>query len=564
MSFLIAANRGIANLARPIQGTCVRNKLPLIAFLTASLIGLGLTLSAYWAGRQANHLRFEQLADDAIDRIELKLSQHISLLNSTRSLFDVLQGEVAQKQFARFIGNLDIAQNYAGVQGIGYADILDEQEVQSLKSRLEVQYGIERELFPESGQPVRTAITMLEPPDVRNLRALGFDMYTDETRREAMTAAARIGEAQVTGKVELLQEFDDNKQAGFLIYLPYFGPELANVGAISGARPDLRGFVYAAFRAGDFIDAALGYTPASTLSLSIFIGEPEPQNQVFAGSPVSEYYNDTYMLDRVVTLAGRDWHFQIMPSETFKEGPETGVALLLGAVSLLMAAALAVSLRSQGKTLEAYREVSRVSQEASAQKDFLLQEMKHRIKNSIARVLAIARQTAASSDGLDDFTNSFTSRLQAMAASQDLLTRSHGEHAQLSDLLKNELFQVFGEEFDNYACHGPDIRLGVKATQALGLVFHELATNALKYAGVAQLGNRLDIHWKMTGDGKLQLQWLEQAGKGENVADASTSGGFGTKLMTSLIEAELNGRFERYIGASGLQAMIELPKASLR
>ena len=541
----------------------MRHKLPLIAFLIASAIGFSLTLSAYWAGRQANHLRFEQLADDAIYRIERKLSQHISLLIATRSLFDVQQGEVSHKQFQKFVGNLDIAHYYSGVQGIGYADILDEEEARELSSTLLATYGVERELFPESEQTVRTAIVMLEPPDVRNQRALGFDMYSDKTRREAMIAAARNGEAQVTGKVELRQEFDDKKQAGFLIYLPYFGPELASKGAIPGARPDLRGFVYAAFRAGDFVEAALEHTPASNLSLSLHIGEPVPENLLLAAMASAEYSEDEYKVERTVSLAGRDWHFSVTPSETFKEGPETGVALLLGTVSLLMAAALAVSLRAQGRTLEAYREVSRVSQEASAQKDFLLQEMKHRIKNSIARVLAIARQTAASSENVHEFTESFTNRLQAMAASQDLLTRSHGEHAQLSDLLKNELFQVFGEEFDNYTCHGPDVRLGVKATQALGLVFHELATNALKYSSVAQSGSRLDIHWQMTGDGKLQLQWLEQASKGQNAEDASTSGGFGTKLITSLVEGELNGRFDRHIGTSGMQAMIELPQSSL-
>lgn len=563
MSFLIAGNGVVARYLRPIQRILLRNKLPLTVFLVAAAIGLSLTLSAYWAGRQANHLRFERLADDAIDRIELKLAQHVSLLIATRSLFDALEGEVSHKQFRNFIGNLDISQNYAGVQGIGYADILGDEEAGNVGAVLEENYGVDRDVFPESGQAVRTAIIMLEPPDVRNQRALGYDMFSEETRRTAMVAAAQSGEAHVTAKVELLQEFDDKKQAGFLIYLPYFGPELVREPAIAGARPDLRGFVFAPFRASDFIIAALEHTPAARLSLSVYIGEPVVENQVFAGGASSEELRGEYMVERMVQMAGRDWFFRVVPSEIFKEGPETGVALLLGAVSLLMAAALAASLRSQSRAIAAYREVSRISQEASAQKDFLLQEMKHRIKNSIARVLAIARQTAASSEDLGEFTDSFTKRLQAMAASQDLLTRSHGETAQLSSLLEGELFQVFGEEFDDYTCEGPDVRLGIKATQALGLVFHELATNALKYAGMAQSGNRLDIHWQMTAGGMLELTWREQAENGADGSEEAASTGFGTKLMKSLVEGELGGNLESQFDGSGLLATIKIPQAAL-
>ena len=81
----------------------------------------------------------------------------------------------------------------------------------------------------------------------------------------------------------------------------------------------------------------------------------------------------------------------------------------------------------------------------------MLQEMKHRIKNSITRVLAIARQTAANPN-IDDFSASFAARLQAMAASQDMLTRSQWQKADLGELLRTELEQVFGKNLEAGMC----------------------------------------------------------------------------------------------------------------
>ena len=125
----------------------------------------------------------------------------------------------------------------------------------------------------------------------------------------------------------------------------------------------------------------------------------------------------------------------------------------------------------------------------------MLQEMKHRIKNSIAKMLAIARQTAANSGSIAEFTSSFSARMQAMAASQDMLTRSQWQKADLGKLLRTELEQVFGPNIEKLHLSGPQIELNETATQALGLTFHELATNALKYG---EAGN---------GDGTLRVEW---------------------------------------------------------
>ncbi|WP_158285679.1 CHASE domain-containing protein [Pseudohoeflea suaedae] len=514
-------------------------------------------VAVYRSGEQANILRFQSIADDTVDRISLRIGEHISLLEATRALFEAEGAQISQGKFASFVDHLDINNRFDGVQGIGFSSIVQDGQEEAVWREISSNYGVDRGIFPKtSDAAVRTAVIMLEPSDERNLAALGFDMYSESIRREAMQAAARSNEVRATTKVELVQEIDDQKQPGFLVYLPFFldgGPAIAG-----DALPrNLRGFIYAPFRIGDLIGATLNRGGIAPVHMSIYLGEPTQENLVFESANRLGGFNAAYEYLVSVDVAGQTWHYQMQPSDQFREGTERAIAFLLASIMILMAAALALSLRSQMKALAASREVVRVTDEAAVQKDFLLQEMKHRIKNSIARVLAIARQTANHSESLEDFIASFTKRLQAMAAAQDLLTQSHHQTARLGDLLRNELLQVFDQDFDNYSIDGPKVDLGAKATQALALVFHELATNALKYADMANGANRLDIRWQLADDGRLEIRWEENL---DAVITRQEGSGFGTRLIHSLVAGELGGQLRRELTENGLRLEISVPR----
>ena len=188
----------------------------------------------------------------------------------------------------------------------------------------------------------------------------------------------------------------------------------------------------------------------------------------------------------------------------------------------------------------------------------MLQEMKHRIKNSITRVLAIARQTASGATDVGEFSASFAARLQAMAASQDMLTRSRWQKADLGDLLRIELGQVFGKDLPDEILTGSQVLLDEKTTQALGLTFHELATNALKYGDANAIG-ALRIDWRLQGvgrDRKLALNWRET---GQSALTAPAKSGFGTKLIDLNITRELRGTITRDFRPDGLKVAIAIP-----
>nr|WP_272213018.1 sensor histidine kinase [Marinicella sp. W31]MDC2878956.1 sensor histidine kinase [Marinicella sp. W31] len=232
---------------------------------------------------------------------------------------------------------------------------------------------------------------------------------------------------------------------------------------------------------------------------------------------------------------------------------------MVGSVALLLAVALALATQWQLRALAAAREVQRVTQKSLQERELMLQEMKHRIKNSIARVLAIARQTAFHAEGLEQFMESYSARLQAMSTAQDVLTRSRWQRADLKELLTKELEQVFGDTGSHYEISGPSAELDEKATQAFSLTFHELATNALKYGGMAESNGTLEVSWSYEATGparKLKLIWREHGNKAVATPERK---GFGTRLIDANIIGELQGTIERLYGDNGLTVEIVFP-----
>src|SRR4029450_8245356 len=124
---------------------------------------------------------------------------------------------------------------------------------------------------------------------------------------------------------------------------------------------------------------------------------------------------------------------------------------------------------------------------------------------------------------------------------------------------RTELEQVFGSNIGKLHLSGPPIELNETATQALGLTFHELATNALKYGEAGNSDGTLDVEWQVRRTGKqrtLALSWRE---RGRSGFSAPSKTGFGTKLIDMNITRELGGTIVRDFHDDGLRIDIEIP-----
>ncbi|MGX9142899.1 CHASE domain-containing protein [Mesorhizobium sp. 128a] len=532
---------------------------PIVAFIAVALISLTMAGFAYFATQEAARIKFEATADDALNRIESRIDLHLSLLRSTQALFDARNGEISRSEFKAFFGALDLDTNFAGMRGIGYLRLAKAGDEAAVERDMLRDRGVPHTVYPDTAQSWRTPVVLFEPLDPANESTIGYDMFTDPVRREAIEKAMADDAQHASGLVQLGQGTGAAQTfTGFLVFVR-LNVETAPDG-INASRSSTSGFLYAAFRARDLFQTALSRTPLLPVNTEVYDGKVDAGNLLFQSeTPPVASFGDRLLVTRKIIVAGRPWTVLFRPTSAFSQPSSRAIPVMLGLFGLLLAGAIALVARYQERAYDAKSLLHETTEKSLLEKDLMLQEMKHRIKNSITRVLAIARQTAAHATDVKEFSSSFSARLQAMAASQDMLTRSRWQKADLGDLLRIELGQVFGKELPDGILSGPQVLLDETTTQALGLTFHELATNALKYGEAGNSVGALKVDWSFQGRGPdrmLVLNWRE-AGQKQLEAPAKT--GFGTKLIDLNVTRELRGTISRNFRADGLTVEIRIP-----
>ncbi len=530
----------------------------MLVFVVVAFVGL-LTATASWLTiENANQLSFEATAEEAMRRIRERIDNHIILISSTEALFETTGEVPTARQFKTFVAKLQEADQFDGIQGIGFARYVQTgpSSNATIAAELDRNYGISRTPWPETTEPNRTPIVLIEPTTDRNKRALGFDMFSEPVRRAAILTSMNEERLRASGAVKLVQENGDNQQAGFLMYTPFF--------AINSGR--LLGFIYAPFRITNLFDSALHRVPVLPVHLTAWDGDPQTSSLIYQSIHEPRQDADSYSVTSTLEVAGRTWTLTVKPSATYEPSADQTRSVMLAIAGFLLAAALAASSRAQQHAIEVGETLRQESERALSDRELLLQEMKHRIKNMIARVMAISRQTARNSESLAEFSESFGARLHAMAASQDLLARTAWQGADLRTLLVQELKQLFGDEFDEKGLNGPEVHLNEPAAQAFGLAFHELATNALKYGSARFDTGKLEISWfiqDMPGETEnLVLKWSERSVDRLEVregAAAEKGSGFGTRLLDATMRIELGGSIESVRNDHGIDVTIRVP-----
>ena len=167
-----------------------------------------------------------------------------------------------------------------------------------------------------------------------------------------------------------------------------------------------------------------------------------------------------------------------------------------------------------------------------------MREINHRAKNMLSVVDAIAHQTATRNP--EDFVERFSERIQALSANQDLLVRNKWNGVDIEDLVRAQLALFADLIGSRIAVHGPTLRLRAASAQAIGLAFHELATNAGKYGALSTDTGHVDISWGTDGDTFI-MSWTERGGP---PVSAPNRRGFGTIVMKAMTERSVNGTVE--------------------
>jgi CHASE1-domain containing sensor protein len=525
-------------------------------FIVVACASLVTAWLSYVGAQDAARIKFESAADDALSRIESNLDLNLSLLTSTRAFLRLRGPDMSRVQFRQFFDALDVARNFPGLRDIGYLKMVRTGHEEDAERDIVKAQGVERGVYPETDQEWRTPVILFEPLDEKSLVGVGYDMFADPVRRAAIEGALASGETRATARLQLEPTVSNGRTSpGFLAFAPLPGPTGDN-----GEEGPI-GFLYAAFWAESLFSAALGKAPSLPVNVEIYDDKLAPDTLLFRSAPEpSQTYGENLAVARQTKVAGRTWHLVFRPTSAFSPPTSLGGPFLICFGGILLAAAIALIFRLQNQAMGAETALRLSSEKALLERELILQEMKHRIKNSIARMLAIARQTGANSHSIEEFNTAFAARLQAMSASQDMLTRSKWQKADLDELLRTELEQVFGHAIGKVRLSGPPVELNENTTQALGLTFHELATNALKYGEATSEKGSLSVEWAVARSSgrkyRLVLSWKETNLAG--IAKPSRTG-FGTTLIDMNITRELGGTIRRDFGDNGLTIEIDVP-----
>ena len=217
----------------------------------------------------------------------------------------------------------------------------------------------------------------------------------------------------------------------------------------------------------------------------------------------------------------------------------------------------------EGHLLYVVRVVQEITERKAAERraKLLIDELNHRVKNTLATVQSLASQTARGAPTPAAFRERFEGRLIALSKAHDQLTMHHWESADLRDLISGSLAPYVGAGSERIALRGEDIELRPRAVLTLAMAFHELATNAAKYGALSVAGGHIEIRWQpVDGDSggrrQLRIDWIEQGGP---AVTEPQQRGFGSKLIEGSIAAELGGRARLAFEPDGLRCQLVVP-----
>lgn len=321
---------------------------------TILVVGILLSIGAFWYSfkifQERERLRFETVAKQITIKVKGRMESYRETLYAGAGLFDS-SDKVTEEEWHHFVKALKIDQNFPGIQGLGFSRVVPAGEIKT----------------PSKKQEFYTSIIYLEPCDERNRRAFGYDMFSEEVRREAMLRAVYTTEAAASGKVRLIQENNINEQAGFLMYVPIYhkGKPLGTKAERLAA---LKGFVFAPFRGNDLMHGILG-NRYNDIGLEIYDGVKHKKNRIF-GEDLKDLISDRMVIENKLDIDGRVWTLYYRPYQGFLNESDTNDPWFILALGIILTFAVFFMMLSILRTKEKVQTLAKkMTQKLSLQKE---------------------------------------------------------------------------------------------------------------------------------------------------------------------------------------------------
>lgn len=517
--------------------------IPVALFLAVAAITTISIYSIEKSETQKRSANLQQAAQTVTSSIEQRANDSASFLRAGAALFATLDSANGPL-FRHFVAEMRLDTKTHGSDGIGWAPVITPAQVSTYNRMLSKRSGTGVAIHPNiaPSQKRATPVTYLEPQSSRNARAIGFDMYSEQTRRAAMDMAEATGKPVASGKVVLEQE-GEAQQSGFLIYMPVYAGD--------GDGSVLKGFIYSPFNAQTFLESALALENLGDVGITVYDGSARAENTLARIALAGEEAGKATRAR--IEVAGRPWVISVNAPAQSSLSPLSLLSLLFG---LFVASLLLVVVRLLTQQALEDQTLIDLFEEQHAIRDSLTRELNHRVKNTLANVLSLVALTHRRARDVDTFADDLSGRIRALSATHDLLTQSDWGRTPLRAVVEAELLPYASDKVQRLNISGPYVELAPTEALSVGLALHELATNAAKYGALSSAQGKVTISWQLLEGDRVELLWTES--DGPPVA-AERQRGFGTELLERIVSRELGNKAELSFAQAGVSCRLIIP-----
>jgi signal transduction histidine kinase len=253
-------------------------------------------------------------------KIDTRLHAHALLLRSSSSFYSA-SDSISRLKWKQFIDKSQLNKNLRGIQGVGFSLIIPKKKLKSLVQTIRSEGFPDFTVKPAGDRDIFTSIIYLEPFSGRNLRAFGYDMYSEPVRRNAMEISRDEDVASLSGKVMLVQETGDDLQAGTLMYVPVYRNGMP-AHTVVERRAAIIGWVYSPYRMNDLMNGILGTRDSEDISrmqLQIFDGDRiTAASLLFDSKKNNSAFNENLSnesLSLPIDFNGKTWTLHFTPAK---------------------------------------------------------------------------------------------------------------------------------------------------------------------------------------------------------------------------------------------------------
>lgn len=253
------------------------------------IVGLVLTFVSTVLLKQDEEVQekneFSLICREIRTKIERRLNSHALLLRNGASFF-AASDSVSREEWKLYIANSRLERDLPGIEGVGYSCIIQKDQLEEHIEKVRKEGFADYTIKPEGDREIYTSILYIEPFSGRNLRAFGFDMFSEPVRRKAMERARDRDMPSLSGKVILVQESGEDLQPGTLMYVPVYHHGMP-VRTVEQRRKAIVGWVYSPYRMNDLMEGMLGRwdsTEFNRIHLKIYDDESMAENTLLFDS----------------------------------------------------------------------------------------------------------------------------------------------------------------------------------------------------------------------------------------------------------------------------------------